>query len=109
MAAIKRLEKTPAAGANGAVKRDPPADVPPTSAGADLQTLHGVPTFAALQSICSAYLGAHEYRKYNGSLYGACSCGVEFGSVGQWREHVTELQASALSFAIQESRLSNDY
>lgn len=59
---------------------------------------------ADLQDICLAYLAAHEYRKYAGSLYGQCSCGVEFGSVGQWREHVTELQASAMAAAIQEAR-----
>ncbi|BBZ25952.1 hypothetical protein MMAD_02470 [Mycolicibacterium madagascariense] len=72
----------------------------------DRQTLLGVPTFAALQAICSAYLDDHRFTSH---LRGrpCCSCRHDVADYDEWVFHVTELQASHVAMAIQEARNSD--
>ena len=69
----------------------------------DRETLFGVPTFAALQTICSAYLVDHRFTSH---LRGrpTCSCRLDVADYAEWVHHVTELQASHVAMAIQEAR-----
>lgn len=67
------------------------------------QTLHGVPTFKALQGICVKYLIEHQCTP-TGNPSHTCSCRLRLATYDEWLAHVSELQASHLAMAIQEAR-----
>jgi cell division FtsZ-interacting protein ZapD len=69
----------------------------------DRQTLLGVPTFAALQAICSAYLDDHRFTSHLRARP-TCSCRLDLTDYDDWVHHVSELQASHVAMAIQEAR-----
>jgi hypothetical protein len=68
-----------------------------------LQTLHSVPTFVALQEICLKYIVEHRFLR-NANASPTCTCRIEIATYEKWLDHVTELQASHISMAIQEAR-----
>jgi hypothetical protein len=70
---------------------------------AEVESLHGVPTFSALQTICKKYIAEHQFTT-NADARPTCTCRLEVADYDRWLEHVTELQASDIAMAIQEAR-----